>query len=91
MQCKDIPDGPILQFLARCPGEWHSWYFRDGKDVRTAMPGGFSLDDRLVLAKMRGLIRRGLVAGCPCGCRGDYEITDKGLAEITEAEAPDET
>jgi len=24
-------------------------------------------------------------AGAPCGCRGDFEITDKGLAQIGEA------
>jgi hypothetical protein len=32
----------------------------------------------LAWAKMNMLIRRGLVHGCPCGCRGDYELTVKG-------------
>jgi hypothetical protein len=36
--------------------------------------------DKLILAKMNKLLRRGLVDGCGCGCRGDFEITDKGLA-----------
>lgn len=27
---------------------------------------------KLVLAKARKLIRRGLVTGCACGCRGDF-------------------
>ena len=31
-------------------------------------------------AKMRALIRRGLVEGCECGCRGDFVLTDKGRA-----------
>ena len=39
---------------------------------------------KLRLAKMRGLIKRGLSGGCDCGCRGDFEITDKGLALIGE-------
>jgi hypothetical protein len=37
---------------------------------------------KLKLAKMQSLHRRGLVGGCTCGCRGDFEITDKGLAAI---------
>lgn len=80
MKCKDIPDKPILQFLAKRPGEWHNWYFGDEKDVGQAMPAG--TPEKLVLAKMRMMIRRGVVDGCPCGCRGDFVITDKGLAEL---------
>lgn len=33
---------------------------------------------KVLLAKMERLIKKELVSGCPCGCRGDYEITDKG-------------
>lgn len=32
------------------------------------------LPERLVLAKARKLIRRGLLTGCDCGCRGDLEV-----------------
>jgi hypothetical protein len=35
---------------------------------------------RLLLAKARRLDRRGLITGCACGCRGDFEITAKGRA-----------
>lgn len=28
---------------------------------------------KVVLAKARKLIKRGLVSGCACGCRGDFE------------------
>lgn len=80
-QCKDIPDEPILQFLAKRPGEWHNWYFGDEKDVHLAMPK--DTPERLVLAKMRRLMQRGLVDGCDCGCRGDFEITAKGLAMVS--------
>jgi hypothetical protein len=38
--------------------------------------------DRLLLAKMDGLIRRGLVDGCTCGCRGDFVLTAKGREVI---------
>lgn len=77
MQCKDIPDEPILRFLAQRPGVWHNWYFGDEKDVTQVMPVG--TPEKLVLGKMRMLMRRDLVDGCACGCRGDFEITQKGL------------
>lgn len=96
MQCKDIPDLPILQFLGRLErGEITSEYEVGGKitswqstmgstwagcahGVPHAMPQGEATPDKLVRAKMRSLIRRGLVSGCACGCRGDFELTPKG-------------
>ncbi len=80
-QCKDIPDRPILELLAKNPGTWHNWFEEDLWNgnvytVRRAMPR--NTPEKLILAKMAGLIRRGLVNGCPCGCRGDFEITPKG-------------
>ncbi|ESY89033.1 hypothetical protein X739_00615 [Mesorhizobium sp. LNHC220B00] len=78
MQCKDIADLPILRFVASHEGRRCNWYFGDERDVRQAMPNGFDLPDKLVIAKMAGLIRRKLLDGCPCGCRGDYEITVAG-------------
>ena len=41
--------------------------------------------EKLVLAKCRGLIDRGLLNGCTCGCRGDFELTDKGERFLAEA------
>ncbi len=34
----------------------------------------------LIRAKAGALIRRGLLTGCACGCRGDLELTDEGAA-----------
>jgi hypothetical protein len=80
MQCKDIPDEPILKFLAIEPKKWHNWYFGDELDVTRAMPPG--IPEKLILAKMRQLMRRGLVDGCDCGCRGDFFLTPAGLTLI---------
>jgi hypothetical protein len=77
-QCKDIPDRPILEFLLSHKGKWCNWYFGNELDVHLAMPK--NTPDKLVLAKMRMLMRKGFVSGCGCGCRGDFEITDKGVA-----------
>ena len=88
MQCKDIPTRPILQFLDEL-GQWGTWFWVEAGDyadrpeyeskpansVRRAMP---KVPDKLCRAKMASLMRRGLIDGCPCGCRGDYELTLKG-------------
>ena len=77
MQCKDIPTRPILEFLLQHKGHWCNWYFGDERDVRQVMPEHIP-HEKLIIAKMRSLMRRGLVEGCGCGCRGDFEITAKG-------------
>lgn len=84
MQCKDIPDGPILELLAEQPGKWFTWYGGYDNSLSPAFPAG--CPDGLVRAKMAMLIRRGLVGGCTCGCRGDFEITDKGM-EVLRGQA----
>ena len=82
MQCKDIPDEPILRFLARNPTVWHNWFGdKYENSVTHAMPP--NTPEKLALGKMRQMIRRGVVDGCPCGCRGDFVITEKGLHELT--------
>jgi hypothetical protein len=39
--------------------------------------------DKVLRAKARRLIKRGLIKGCTCGCRGDFEI----MGEFIEANA----
>jgi hypothetical protein len=80
MQCKDIPDAPVLAFLADlgAPASWFGNEF--DSSVTHAMPAG--TPEKLALAKMGMLMRRGLVDGCTCGCRGDFELTDKGRAVV---------
>lgn len=80
LQCKDIPDRPILEMLAKNPTQWHNWCWTEW-NVRDAMPP--AIPPKLAIAKMRMMIRRGVVDGCPCGCRGDFVITEKGLFEIS--------
>lgn len=79
MKASDIPDKDILEYLSARQGEWTGLWFGgfDGRDVYEAVPNG--TPSKIVLAKMRALYKRGLVGGCTCGCRGDFEITDKGL------------
>lgn len=87
LQCKDIPTEPILRFVGEHGGIGCNWFDTDygnPRSVRHAMPSG--LPDSLVLAKMRQLISKRLVSGCDCGCRGDYELTDRGREFLAFAE-----
>lgn len=101
MQCKDIPDAPVLRFLEALPWEgdgrfrWQrtgTWFWSDDykpeNSVLNAMPPGTA--EKLGLAKMRMLMRRGLVDGCPCGCRGDFALTDKGRQLLASGMTPNE-
>lgn len=77
----------VLRYLSFLQGQWTGlWdlYFVNRKDERTYDVAEAMLDytPRKRLAMMRVLYRNGLVGGCDCGCRGDFEITDKGLEFI---------
>ena len=86
LQCKNIPDKPILEFLLANKGTWCNWFEYGENSVRVAMPQNLA-SDKLILAKMRSLIGRGLVNGCGCGCRGDFEITPKGEEWLSNGDA----
>lgn len=75
MKAKDIPEEPILQYLLQHKGQW-CYRWGDEKNVTKAMPEG--TPPKVALAKLAAMIRRGLIDGCTCGCRGDFEITEAG-------------
>jgi hypothetical protein len=88
MQAKDIPERPILEFLRDNTHEfkWATWFKNTGggmPSVRDVV--GPDVPDKVLLAKMAALIKRGLVDGCDCGCRGDYWLTPKGHAALGPA------
>jgi hypothetical protein len=86
LQIKDIPDKPILEFLLVNKGIWCNWFKDRENSVRNAMPQNLA-SDKLILAKMSRLMDRGLVDGCDCGCRGDFEITPKGEEWLSNGDA----
>lgn len=106
MQAKDIPDALLLAIvdvyehvsLTRFgldggalelnePGDmtWTLW-----SDVDAVLQGAFP--HKVLLAKANALIRRGLLRGCGCGCRGDFGLTWKGRAFLSAltGDPPDE-
>jgi hypothetical protein len=76
-QCKDIPDVPLVRFIADKQASTGHWVC-----VWDLEPPYSDLPGNLFRAKMGKLINKGYLTGCNCGCRGDYEVTDKGLAFI---------
>lgn len=58
-----------------CSTPWCTWFSGFDNSITDTLPGMSELRAR---ALMKVLGRLGFVGGCHCGCRGDYEITDKG-------------
>lgn len=83
MQTKDIPTEPILEFLAKNPKQMHNWCWLESPYcIANVLPK--NTPDKLIISKMNNLIKKGLVDGCTCGCRGDYYITNKGLQYLND-------
>lgn len=70
VQAKHIPDGVALLavYLAGRdrPAQWASR--SEVEDQLHTYP------PKVVLAKMRALLKKGLISGCGCGCRGDFVV-----------------
>lgn len=90
MKCKDLSTEHILTVLSKYQGQWSFWVdddilrFRDKRGERIVVKVFPTLvvPRKLMLRKWQKLVKQNLVGGCACGCRGDFEITDKGLALI---------
>lgn len=89
IQAKHINDDDVLRFIAMVHTIRDGWTvtydFRDGDKENGIPPFPHQFPERVWRAKMDKLIRRGLVSGCACGCRGDFELThDKGWGRLIE-------
>ena len=63
------------------------------EDVAGSPQDYSNMPDKVVLAKARKLIKRGLVDGCACGCRGDFTVLAPlgDLGDRGEQTAPNRT
>jgi hypothetical protein len=73
MQAKDISDAVMLAALEATRGlngapAWSSLF-----DVQAHMG---NVPPKIVLSKIRSMIKRNLLQGCGCGCRGDFSLWD---------------
>ncbi len=71
MQAKDIPEGIFLDVVRN--GFHKNALGMQLRHVIEAFPG---VPEKVVRAKADKLIRRGLLRGCACGCRGDFNVVE---------------
>lgn len=78
----DSVDNLILEYLYAEQGEFTGYYSgqlsSDVKDLYWAFPKG--TDQEFHMSRLRSLYDRDLIEGCTCGCKGNFEITDKGIS-----------
>jgi hypothetical protein len=83
-QCKHIPDDLMVCAVLLAPasdnGKPSSWRMRwdIAVELRQLLgehaPAGL---DKIMMAKLAKLERRGILHGCTCGCRGDWHIPNE--------------
>lgn len=74
MQAKDIPEQPIIDMLT-ANHEWHTRFRTVPQHmpcILDAFPEG--TPEKVAMAKLKSMIKRGIIDGCTCGCRGDFHI-----------------
>lgn len=72
-QAKDIADVEILRAVEELCFMENAWAVT--WNVQAQFP---AFPPKVVNAKLSRLLRRGLLTGCDCGCRGDWELTHRG-------------
>lgn len=81
LQAKHLPDDQVLATLRHLEtdsrwGTKRRWVSR--WEIEDEFP---TVPPKVVLAKLRSLIKRGVIDGCTCGCRGDlYTRDEEGIA-----------
>jgi DNA-binding HxlR family transcriptional regulator len=68
MQAKDLEVGTVLEALRKTRQPWGLSMLRDIQNALSNVP------EKVILAKLKSLKRRGIINGCACGCRGDFSI-----------------
>lgn len=77
LQAKDIPTQRIIEVIK----EQYGVYGGCNNDLQTSslwdIQGALAeFPPRVVLAKLSSLLKRKMIAGCDCGCRGDFEVIE---------------
>jgi hypothetical protein len=67
LQAKHVTDSAFLGVIDRIRADKRRW--THVWDVVEAL----SMPEKIVRAKAKSLIKRGVITGCACGCRGDFE------------------
>lgn len=71
VQAKDISDADVLDALAATRGRHGVPRWSTLQDVQAHLA---AYPRKVVHAKLRSMLRRHVISGCGCGCRGDFEV-----------------
>ena len=71
LQAKHLDESAILAFVR----ERHPQWLTHWRDFPNSIPDQ-GAPEKVLLAKLRSMERRGLIAGCGCGCRGDWRLPE---------------
>jgi hypothetical protein len=88
IQAKHIPDAVMLSIIKQMEGMHTMIAYPDNikifepepyttvylRDICNFYP---SIPPKVIQAKLRGMVKRGLIDGCACGCRGDFKVIVK--------------
>ncbi len=86
-KCSDIPDLPILEVMYLNGTPYSGWnFFFEDSDSTELSKHLRKYPYKLAMAKLRSMMKRGLIEGCACGCRGDWELEDKGLEMLKNSD-----
>lgn len=80
MKASDISDVDFLQAVFAA-GEGHPAHWAYTWDLAESFP---MFPYKVVHAKARKLLKRRLLTGCGCGCRGDWELTESGIELLAQ-------
>ena len=73
MKASDLSEPAILAVLARQPGVWHGHWTGCAEFGNQVLdPTHPDAPEKVLIAKLRSMERRGIIGGCGCGCRGDW-------------------
>lgn len=72
MKASNLSEAAILATLNEQPGVWHTHWADAGSMPRVYDPTHPDAPEKVLLAKLRAMVRKGLIGGCGCGCRGDW-------------------
>lgn len=89
MQCKDVNELYILAGMVTNQEKWGSLSggpFPHDHIMYSLVPlFPPRCPHKVMVAKLKSLLKRGLIDGCACGCRGDWVITADGIAYLNHA------
>ncbi len=76
VQAKNIADSTVIALVEsgmRSLGELQAALAapRHGEDCWDCTP---AFPPKVVQAKLRAMVKRGVLSGCACGCRGDFQL-----------------